>query len=272
MNSKQMTAALHAKALRMAKDDLLMKVNYQLQQYREQGYVVEAAPQIQRLISLDKYRLRDYERIQELSANSEKLREYIVAMDPQTGELASGERAITRYGQYKLSSIYHPPKELDVMMDRVTDTIETPFVDESVLHQFRQFIGELISSPQTAVSDDMKYALHPEWRKYNDAKLFYATNEMAKENAGNTLEIRDALETLVEREGVAEVVTRITNNYAALQEECETAAIGYRHDASMALQHVLKIFLPSDSQPGNIRHRMSDMQDAFDGQYEDYEE
>lgn len=271
MNAKQQQAAQHARMLNRAKSQLLINLNEQMRQLRAQGYQVEATPQIQRLVSLSKFRTRDYNRIMDFVSSSEKLREYIVAFDPETGYFASGEAAISRYANYQSSAIYHAPKELDIMLDRVAEEIEDMFTDDGTLQQFSQFVNGLISNPYVAISDEIKYALHPDWRKYDDARLFYAVEEMSRINAGNSLEIRDALENLVEREGPAEVVRRIKANWVTLEEQCSAAVIAYRTNASAALQRVLLIFLPSDRQPGNIRHRMSDMQDAFDAQFEDYD-
>lgn len=272
MNAKQQQAAQHARMLSRAKNQLLINLNEQMRQLRSQGYEVEATPQVQRLVSLPKFRTRDYNRIMDFVSSPEKLREYIVVTDTETGELVSGAKAIERYANYQSSAIYHAPKEQDVMLDRVSEEIENQFVDLEVLYQFRQFVNELISNPNSVISDETKYALHPSWRKLNDARLFYATDEMSRENSGNAIEIRDALENLVEQEGEAEVVTRIKANWSELEEQCSAAVISYRRDAGSALQRVLKIFLPSDRQPGNIRHRLSELQDAFDSQYEDYEE
>lgn len=271
MNAKQQQAAQHARMLNRAKQQLLVNLNEQMRQLRAQGYQVEATPQIRRLVSVPKFRTRDYNRIMDFVSSPEKLKEYIVATDTETGELVSGAEAISRYANYQLSAIYHAPKEIDVMLDRVSEEIEDMFTDDGTLQRFRQFVNDLISNPCGAISDEMKYALHPDWRKYDDARLFYAAEEMSRMNAGNGLEIRDALENLVEREGPAEVVRRIKANWETLEEECSAAIIAYRTNASAALQRVLIIFLPSDHQPGNIRHRMSDMQDAFDSQYEDYD-
>lgn len=271
MNAKQQQAAQHARMLSRAKNLLLINLNEQMRKMRVQGYQVEATPQIQRLVSLPKFRTRDYNRIMDFVSSPEKLREYIVATDPETGDFVSGEVAIRRFADYQSSAIYHAPKELDVMLDGVSEEIEDMFTDDGTLQQFRQFVNDLISNPYNAISDEMKYALHPEWRKYDDARLFYATEEMSRINAGNGLEIRDALENLVEREGPAEVVRRIKANWETLEEQCSAVIIAYYSNASAALQRVLMIFLPSDRQPGNARRRMSDMQDAFDSQFEDYD-
>lgn len=271
MNAKQQQADLHRRMLNRAKNQLLINLNEQMRQLRGQGYQVEAAPQIQRLVSLPKFSTRDYSRIMDFVSSSEKLREYIVATDTETGELVSGAKAIRRFINYQSSAIYHAPKEIDIMLDRVSEEIEDVFTDDGTLQQFLQFVNDLISDPYGAISDEMKYALHPEWRKYDDARLFYATEEMSRTNGGNGLEIRNALENIVEREGPAEVVRRIKANWETLEEQCSAAIIAYYSQASLALQHVLRIFLPSDRQPGNTRCRMSDMQDAFDAQYEDYD-
>ena len=91
---------------------------------------------------------------------------------------------------------------------------------------------------------------------------------MVKQNMDNILEMRSALKNLIEKDGVHEAAKRISDNYAKLQEASIIASIGYKEAAGSAIQDVLLILLPSDRQLGNIRHRMSDMQDVYEGQYD----
>lgn len=286
MNVKRQQAALHARELRMAKEALLQQVNIKLQSYREQGYEAQAVPQIERLIALDKYRSRDVAKMRQLAMNPEKLNDYIFAVNP-ANEVVVGEKAIERYLRYASSSIYKAsdyditqyirggfyalPKEADIMIQNVSEEVEKAFVDESTLHAFRQFLTDLTNDPQ-GTSGDMAFILHPEWRKLNSARQYYAVGEMVTANVNNLFTMHSALESLVQKEGTAEVARRIAENWDVLQEECITATIGYKSAASMAMQTVLRIFLPSDRQPGNIRHRISDMQDMYDSQFDDYEE
>ena len=63
MNHRQQVAAMHARELAKAKQQLLLKVNQYMQEVRADGGTAEVTPQIQRLIELDKYRLRDVQRM-----------------------------------------------------------------------------------------------------------------------------------------------------------------------------------------------------------------
>ena len=54
MNHRQQVAAMHARELAKAKQQLLLKVNQYIQEVRVEGGTAEVTPQIQRLIELDK--------------------------------------------------------------------------------------------------------------------------------------------------------------------------------------------------------------------------
>ena len=60
MNNRQRLAAVHARELRQAKEALQQSLNTEMSKQRQRGYDVSAAPQIQRLLGLEQYRLRDY--------------------------------------------------------------------------------------------------------------------------------------------------------------------------------------------------------------------
>lgn len=276
MNAKRQQAVLHARQLRQAKEQLLEQVNLRLGEAQKQGYEAQVLPQIQRLISLEKYRQRDVQKMQALIANPQRLESYIFSVDKSTGEIVSGYEAYERRQRYERSGIYkpardEPPKESDIMVQNVSEEMEKAFVDESASIAFRQFLTDLTNDPQ-GTSGDMAFMLHEKWSKLNSNELYYATGQMVTENANNLFTIRSALESLVQKEGPGEVSKRISDNWEVLQQECITATIGYKRNASMAMQTVLKIFLPSDRQPGNIRYRISDMQDLYDSQFDDFEE
>lgn len=276
MNHRQRTAAMHARELRQAKEQLLIKVNEYIQDVRSEGGTAEVTPQLQRLIDLDKYRLRDVQRMQRMVADPNKVKEYVYA-ENSSGVPISGEKAIERYASYATSPIYRdtpkPAKELDVMLDNVAETVQQTFVDMNAYGQFEQFLHDVISSPATAIDDSWWHTMHPEWDSpsYRGDRN-YGKEKMVEGNRGNIYEMRAAFQSLVSKEGVQEVARRINDNYAELQEASIVAAIGYAGNAASALQTVLKIFLPLDRQPGNIRHRISDMQEVIEGQFEDYEE
>lgn len=62
MNHRQQVAAMHARELAKAKQQLLLKVNQYIQEVRADGGNAEVVPQLQRLISLGSYRLRDVQK------------------------------------------------------------------------------------------------------------------------------------------------------------------------------------------------------------------
>lgn len=275
MNHRQQVAAMHARELAKAKQQLLLKVNQYIQEVRAEGGNAEAVPQLQRLISLDSYRLRDVQKMRQIAADRNKVKDYVYAVNA-AGEPISGEKAAERYARYATSPIYRKPaKEVDMMVDNVAETIEQTFVDLNAYHQFETFLHDIMASPETTVDDSWWNIAHPDW----DASGYrgdrnYGKVEMVKQNMDNILEMRSALQNLIEKEGVQEVAKRIADNYDKLQEASIIAAIGYKEAAGSAIQDVLLILLPSNRQPGNIRHRMSEMQDVYESQYDynDYEE
>ena len=276
MNNRQRLAAVHARALRQAKQMLQQILNEEMQQQRKHGYKVSAAPQIQRLLGLEQYRLRDYNKIMSLANNPNKLREYVVSVNPETGELVSGEAALSRDNRRvgraaaRASVDAEPAKELGIMVDNVADTIGDTFVDTGVLQQFESFVTDLILHPDTALSIDDMQREHPNWFASGyRGSVDYGTREMAKENAGNALEIRNAIYRLISMEGEAAAAKRIQDNYGELQEAAVMAAIGYKDAAASGLQSVLKILLPSAVHDRAMRGAISTMQDTIESQWED---
>ena len=271
MNHKQQVAAMHARELRVAKDDLLIKINNYIQQVRSSGGSADITPQLERLVRLDKYRARDVARIRELVSSPSKLSDYIYAVNAQ-GQPISGEKAIDRYRRGLESGFIRPAMEEKMMIDNVAETMRETFVDETALNEFQSFLSHVMSDPSGTIDESWWRISHPDW----DKKGFrgdreYAKTEMVKENSSNVFEMQDALRSLIAQEGVQKVAQRIKDNFDALQEQSIMAAIGYKNNAADGLQQVLKILLPEDRQPGNIRHRMADMQEVYEGQF-DYEE
>ena len=74
MNHRQQVAAMHARELANAKQQLLLKVNQYIQEVRAEGGTAEVTPQIQRLIKLDKYRLRDVQRMRNIASDPKMYR------------------------------------------------------------------------------------------------------------------------------------------------------------------------------------------------------
>lgn len=278
MNHRQQVAAMHARELAKAKQQLLFKVNQYIQEVRAEGGTAQVTPQIQRLIELDKYRLRDVQRMRQISSDPQKVQDYVYAENAQ-GIPISGTKAVERYASYVSSPIYREPvkpaRQEEVMLDNTAETVAQSFVDLKAYGQFEQFLTALIHSPTTAIDESWWRTMHVNW----DAPAYrgdrdYGKEKMVEENRQNIDEMRAALQALVAREGVQAVAQRINDNYTELQEASIIAAIGYAGNSASALQTVLKIFMPSDRQPGVIRHRMSDMQDVIEGQfnYDDNEE
>ena len=73
MNHRQQVAAMHARELANAKQQLLLKVNQYIQEVRAEGGNAEVVPQLQRLISLGSYRLREVQKMRQLASDPKKL-------------------------------------------------------------------------------------------------------------------------------------------------------------------------------------------------------
>ena len=272
MNNRQRLAAVHARALRQAKQMLQQILNEEMQQQRKHGYKVSAAPQIQRLLGLEQYRLRYYNRIVSLANDPNKLREYVVAVDTDTGEVVSGKAALSRASR----RVGRAAKEIDMMVDNVSETIEDTFVDLSVLNTFEQYINGLLSTPEQYVDMSTVEALHPSWIAANggqswqtQVKLGYASRQMVCDNVSKLFEIKGAIQRLISMEGEKEAARRIQENYGELQDASLTAAIGYEAAAASALQSVLKILLPSAVHDRAMRGAISTMQDTIESQWDD---
>lgn len=276
MNNRQRLVAVHARELRIAKEALQHSLNIEMNKQRQSGYNVSAAPQIQRLLGLEQYRLRDYNKIMSLANNPNKLREYVVSVNPETGELVSGEAALSRANRRagraaaRASVDAEPAKEVGIMVENVSDTIGDTIVDVSVLQQFLTFVNDLVLRPNTALSIDDMQREHPNWFASGyRGSVDYGAQEMAKENASNVLEIREAIARLISMEGDTAAAKRIKDNYDELQEAAIMAAIGYKDAAASALQSVLKILLPSAVHDRAMRGAISTMQDAIESQWDD---
>ena len=275
MNNRQKNAAAHARAMRQAKQMLQQILNEEMQQQRKHGYKVTAAPQVQRLLGLEQYRQRDYQKMVDLASNPQKLREYVVSVNPTTGELVSGGAAMTRASTRvpraeRASVIAEPAKELDTMVDNVAATIDDTFVDVATLQQFSAFVENLVLHPDIALQIDDLQREHPNWfgAGYRGS-IDFGARQMAKENAGNILEVRDAIVRLIAMEGEAAAAKRIQDNYGELQEAAIMAAIGYKDAAASGLQSVLKILLPTAIHNRAMRGAISTMQDTIEAQWED---
>lgn len=271
MNHRQQVAAMHSRELAKAKQLLLLKVNQYIQEVRAEGGTAEVTPQIQRLIELDKYRLRDVQRMRQIASDLKKVKDYVYAENAQ-GIPISGEKALERYASYASSPIYResakPARQEEVMLDNTVETVAQSFVDLKAYDEFEQFLTEVVQSPASAIDESWWRTMHVNW----DAPDYrgdreYGKEKMVEDNRQNIYEMRAALQALVAREGVQAVAQRINDNYTELQEASIIAAIGYAENAASALQTVLKIFRLDDRQPGVIRQRISDMQDVIEEQF-----
>lgn len=271
MNHRQQVAAMHSRELAKAKQLLLLKVNQYIQEVRAEGGTAAVTPQIQRLIELDKYRLRDVQRMRQIASDPKKVQDYVYAENAQ-GIPISGEKALERYASYASSPIYREPakpaRQEEVMLDNTVETVAQSFVDLKAYDEFEQFLTDVVQSPTSAIDESWWRTMHVNW----DAPDYrgdreHGKEQMVEDNRQNIYEMRAALQALVAREGVQAVAQRINDNYTELQEAAIIAAIGYAGNAASALQTVLKIFMPDDRQPGVIRHRISDMQDVIEEQF-----
>lgn len=271
MSHRQQVAAMHSRELAKAKQLLLLKVNQYIQEVRAEGGTAEVTPQIQRLIELDKYRLRDVQRMRQIASDPKKVQDYVYAENAQ-GIPISGEKALERYASYASSPIYResakPARQEEVMLDNTVETVAQSFVDLKAYDEFEQFLTDVVQSPASAIDESWWRTMHVNW----DAPDYrgdreYGKEKMVEDNRQNIYEMRAALQALVAREGVQAVAQRINDNYTELQEAAIIAAIGYAGNAASALQTVLKIFMPDDRQPDVIRHRLSDMQDVIEEQF-----
>ena len=217
MNHRQQVAAMHARELAKAKQQLLLKVNQYIQEVRAEGGAAEVTPQIQRLMGLDKYRLRDVQRMQQIASDPQKVQDYVYAENAQ-GIPISGEKAVERYASYASSPIYResvkPARQEEVMLDNTAETVAQSFVDLRAYGEFEQFLTDIVQSPTTAVDESWWQTRHVNW----DAPDYrgdrdYGKEKMVEENRQNIYEMRAALQALVAREGVQAVAQRINDNY-----------------------------------------------------------
>ena len=153
-NGKQMLAAMHARALRLAKENLREMVNQQLQYYRSQGLEAEITPQIQNLLSSSLFRTRTVNRMNTLATNPEKVRQYIYATNKETGEVVSGEAAIARYNRYATSKIAKPAKQAEVIRENFEDTLQKAFVDTAQAEAFLTAVNQAMVGDTSVIDDN----------------------------------------------------------------------------------------------------------------------
>ena len=154
MNARQQKAQMHARSLRAAKESLIQAVNRQLQSARAKGYEAEVTPQVLRLLNLEQFRQRDVQQMNRLANNPEKLKEYILASDSETGEVISGEAAITRYNRYATSKIAKPAKQAEVIRENFEDTLQKAFVDTAQAEAFLTAVNQAMVGDTSVIDDN----------------------------------------------------------------------------------------------------------------------
>lgn len=254
MNAKQRSAAQHARELRYAKDNLLQAVNRQLQSVKTQGLDAEVTPQIQRLLDVQQYRARDVQRMNRLANSPEKLKEYILSYDSETGETFSGEKAIERYNRYAVSKIAKPAREEQVVTDNFVDAVSQQFVDDTAYQAFAGQLDAFMSGDYSGISES-------DW---GNLKTEHDRNWVARSNQNNVQAIRSALNRAIERRGLLDVMRAINTNPKLMDDLTAAAASGYREKAGAAMSEILEIFNPNGS-----AFDMGDMQSTYESQYED---
>lgn len=154
MNARQQKAQMHARSLRAAKESLIQAVNRQLQSARAKGYEAEVTPQVLRLLNLEQFRQRDVQQMNRLANNPEKLKEYILASDSETGEVISGEAAINRYNRYATSKIAKPAKQAEVIRENFEDTLQKAFVDTAQAEAFITAVNQAMVGDTSVIDDN----------------------------------------------------------------------------------------------------------------------
>ena len=270
MNHRQQVVALHARELAKAKQQLLLKVNQYIQEVRAEGGTAEVTPQIQRLIRLDSYRLRDVQRMRQIASNPQKVREYVYANNAQ-GQIISGEKAVKRYQSYQRSAIAKPAGQFKKTIETVIDTVQDMFVDMGAYNDFASKLNALVNQDINEPTDEQWFVTHGAYlaRLKNPKEIEESKKWFMYLNRDNIRDMERAFNTLVEQEGAKEVARRINENLSKIMEAAVIAAIGYNEQAGSAVQDVLIILLPRAT-----REQMQSMQDLYDSQFEynDYEE
>lgn len=189
-NNKQMLAAMHARALRLAKENLREMVNQQLQYYKAQGYEAEITPQIQNLLSTDAYRTRVVTRMTALASNPTKLRDYIYATDKDTGIPVSGEAAVARYNRYATSKIAKPARQAQVVRENFEETVEKSFVDTAQAEAFLAAVNQAMVG-DTSVIDDTQWGPKfitehdRQWALHDNASIIAMVNNAVQRDVNS---------------------------------------------------------------------------------------
>lgn len=263
MNHRQQVAAMHARELANAKQQLLLKVNQYIQEVRAEGGTAEVTPQIQRLIELDKYRLRDVQRMRKIASDQKNVQEYVYAKNAQ-GQVISGEKAIKRYQSYQNSAIAKPADQFKKTIETFIDTVQDMFVDMSAYNEFTRKLNALVNQDINEPTDEEWFVTHGSYlsRLKNPKMIEESKKWFMHLNHDYTKEMEKAFNTLLEQEGAKEVARRINENLTKIMEAAVIVAIGYKEQAGSAIQDVLLIFAPRAT-----REQIRSMQELYDGQF-----
>lgn len=270
MNHRQQVAAMHAREMAKAKQQLLLKVNQYIQEVRSEGGTAEVTPQIQRLIGLDKYRTRDVQKMRQIASDPQKVKEYVYAENVQ-GQVISGEKAIKRYQSYQHSGIAKPANQFKKSVETVIDTVKDLFVDMTAYNEFTRKLNALVNQDINEPTDEEWFYTHGSYlaQLKNPKTIAESKTWFMHLNYDYTKEMEKAFSTLLEQEGAKEVARRINDNLTKIMEAAVIVAIGYKEQAGSAIQDVLLIFAPR----ATLEQKRS-MQELYDDQfeYDDYEE
>ena len=232
----------------------MQAVNRQLQSFRAKGYEAEVTPQVLRLLSLEQFRQRDVQQMNRLANNPEKLKDYILAADSETGEVVSGEAAINRYNRYATSKIAKPAKQIDVVRDNVVDAIDAQFVDETAYNQFTSMLDQFMGGDYSEVkSDDWGGLKNEHDRAYVTA---YNRDHYLKP-------LVSAFNRAVERDGETVIMDRLSRAGSLVDDLTAAAVSGYKEKAQAAVYGLLELL-----NPGSSAQEMGAMQEVYESQFE----
>ena len=284
MNSRQLAAKRHARELSSAKRELMYRANQQIQDAKSKGYETEIAPQLVRLLGVKSYRKRDMQMMNKLIKNSDKLAEYIAAVDPVTKDVVSGGQAFNRWIKYINSGIYKEttdervygitdvsqiPTESEITLRNFVEETEKAFLDDTVYHEFMNTLDKLMNGDTSVADDSMWQMLHPGIFITNGGKTRSASSiQHSKEHfmrdidKYNVHDIQSAVNRLIAAEGVESVVRRLQDAGENIIDALIVAGIGYQEQAGSAVQAVLTVLLPDETRQRAMA--MGDLPDMVD--------
>lgn len=289
MNSRKLAAKMHARELASTKRELMYRANQQIQSAKSKGYETEIAPQLVRLLGIKSYRKRDIQMMNKLIKNSDKLAEYIAAVDPVTKDVVSGGQAFNRWIEYINSGIYKEtteetvygitdvsqiPTESEITLRNFVEETEKAFIDDTVYHEFMNTLDKLMNGDTSVAEDSMWQMLHPGIFITNNGKSRSASSiQCSKEHfmrdidQYNIHDIQSAVNRLIESEGVESVVRRLQDAGENIIDALIVAGIGYQEQAGSAVQAVLTVLLPDETRRRAMAMGdLSDMVDDFNNE------